>query len=452
MPMAAQTDDVLGLNRPSIISPHDAHMAAALTTPIGPPPPDLSPLMSAGGGMPDLPQGMSAKVKGPSPLDLEEGNINSRLMAERKKDADPWGSPDNHPGFMGKLGHALSVASGSNVRRGRVEEGLNKQLNDVEGEQSKNSLMSAQAGATNAEIPLREAETEKAQTEAQSEPAESAARVGEENARTDALKNAPDKQVNLQQLHANAVNKAIQEGRDPSTDPTVQHLANAIIGIQPGQNKEEGAPKTIQIEQGGKPHQMAWDAKTGKYDLDQGESGEKPPVVRVETPGESNAARAGLFKIYSPANDSAERFNVMAKNYEDAIKNHDQQAMLSLLANHLGMTMGLQKGARMTKDIINEAKNSAPWLQNMQAKFDKDGYLQGVTLTPQQMQQMMGLARNRYGEDVTKARNEARYMGSKDDGPDRTPSKSVINMYLGMTNSDPAKAKELAAQDGWTVK
>lgn len=445
MMAAVQPDDVLGLNTPPLISPHDAHMAAALTTPIGPPPPDLSPLMSAGGGMPNLPQGMSAKVKGPSPLDLEEGNINGRLMADYKKDSDPYGSPDNHPGFLGKLLHGLNVATGGVNRRGWEEQGLEKRLNSVEGDEAKNSLMGAQTGEANSRADL----TGK---QAENEPAESAARVGEEDARTDALRNAPEKQVNLPQLHANAVNKALQEGRDPSTDPTVQHLAQAIIGLQPGQNKDPEAPKTIQLEIGGKPHQMAWDAKTGKYDQDQGESGEKPPTIRVDNgTKENNAIRSAAFKAYTPAMDSAERFNVMSQNYEDAVKNHDQQAMLSLLANHLGMTMGLQKGARMTKDIIQEAQQSRPWLQGMGAKFDSNGVLSGVTLTKPQMQQMVGLGRDRYAQDISKARSEAKYQGATDDGPERTPSKSTINFYINQANGDPAKAKELAAQDGWTV-
>jgi len=142
----------------------------------------------------------------------------------------------------------------------------------------------------------------------------------------------------------------------------------------------------------------------------------------------------------------------MAKNYEDALKNHDQQAMLSLLANHLGMTMGLQKGSRLTRDIIREAQESRPWLQGLQAKFDKEGYLSGVTLTPEQMRQMVNLGRDRFAEDISKARNSARYLGAKDDGPERTPSKATINMYIGMANGDVAKAKQMAAKDGWSVK
>lgn len=167
---------------------------------------------------------------------------------------------------------------------------------------------------------------------------------------------------------------------------------------------------------------------------------------------DETSVRQATMKAYAPALDSAERFNVMAKNYEDAVKNHDQQAMLSLLANHLGMTMGLQKGARMTRDIIREAQQSRPWLQGMEAKFDKDGYLTGVTLTPQQMRQMVDLGRSRFSEDTVKARNEAEYMGAKDEGPKRTPNQSTINHYIGLANGDATKAKELAAADGWTVK
>lgn len=167
---------------------------------------------------------------------------------------------------------------------------------------------------------------------------------------------------------------------------------------------------------------------------------------------DENSIRQASFKAYTPALDSAERFNVMTKNYEDAIKNHDQQAMLSLLANHLGMTMGLQKGARMTKDIIGEAERSRPWLQGLKAKFDKDGVLSGVTLTPEQMRQMVSLGRERFSEDITKARNEARYQGSTDEGPDRTPNQATVNHYVAQSKGDRTAAKDAMAQDGWSVK
>jgi hypothetical protein len=162
--------------------------------------------------------------------------------------------------------------------------------------------------------------------------------------------------------------------------------------------------------------------------------------------------RSAAFKAYTPALDSGERFNVMAENYDKAVKNHDQQAMLSLLANHLGMTMGLQKGARLNQAIISEAQKSLPWLQGLKAKFGPDGYMTGVTLSPEQMHQMLDLGRSRFSEDLTKGRNEARYLGSTDEGPERTPNRATIGYYMTMSDNDLAKAKKLAAADGWTVK
>jgi hypothetical protein len=155
-----------------------------------------------------------------------------------------------------------------------------------------------------------------------------------------------------------------------------------------------------------------------------------------------------VLTYWQPALDSAERFNVMARNYREAVDHNDQQAMLSLLANHLGMTMGLQKGARLTKDIIQEAQKSRPWLQGLAAKFDKDGYLAGVTLTPQQMKQMLSLGVERYREDVNKSRSMAGYLGITDEPP-RKINKEAARFYVEESGGDPAKAQAAAQADGW---
>jgi hypothetical protein len=159
-----------------------------------------------------------------------------------------------------------------------------------------------------------------------------------------------------------------------------------------------------------------------------------------------------IAKIYADPLVSAERYNIMTSNLTDAIDKHDQQAMLSLLANHLGMTMGLQKGARLNQAIIDEAAKSQPWMSSIKAKYDKDGYLSGLTLSPDQMKSMVNLARERYKEDVVKARNVAKYAGADagDDGPDRVPSHSTMLYYLGLANGDVNKAKQLAEEDGWS--
>jgi hypothetical protein len=160
-----------------------------------------------------------------------------------------------------------------------------------------------------------------------------------------------------------------------------------------------------------------------------------------------------VYTAYQPAMDAADRFNTMTQNAIDALKDHNQQAMLSLLTNHIGMTLGAQKGARITKDILHEAQESTPWLQGVEAKFDsKDGLLSGVTLTPGQIRQMVGLAQQKYGLSVQRARNEAKYYGANDDGPERTPNQSTINYYKSLTGGDGQKAKAMAAADGWSVQ
>lgn len=95
-------------------------------------------------------------------------------------------------------------------------------------------------------------------------------------------------------------------------------------------------------------------------------------------------------KRYETALDADQRLSRMEAAYGKA-KTGDQQAMLSLLTDHIGMTLGLQKGARITKDILNEATQSQPWLSKIASKFDDRGYLSGVTLGPQQMEQMLDL-------------------------------------------------------------
>lgn len=103
------------------------------------------------------------------------------------------------------------------------------------------------------------------------------------------------------------------------------------------------------------------------------------------------------------------RLSAMEQNYQDALKGN-QQAMVSLLTNHIGMTLGLQKGARITKDILHEAAKSQPWLENVKARWGSEGYLEGVTLGPKQMKEMVDLARQQRQLAWDEANDKARYM------------------------------------------
>lgn len=118
-------------------------------------------------------------------------------------------------------------------------------------------------------------------------------------------------------------------------------------------------------------------------------------------------------KQVSSAHDADFRMRSMSDSYPKAQKG-DQQAMMNLLTNHIGMTLGLQKGARITKDILQEAQKSTPWLQGVEAKFDDRGYLSGLTLTSEQMGQMMDLAKSQRTDAWQRAADSADQAGVKD--------------------------------------
>lgn len=92
--------------------------------------------------------------------------------------------------------------------------------------------------------------------------------------------------------------------------------------------------------------------------------------------------------------------------------NGDQQAMVDMLFNHMGMTSGQIKGGRITQEMINEARTSAPWIQVQEAHFDKDGYLTGIVLTPETMNQMLDLA-ERVNKDTWEMVHEKQGIGKQ---------------------------------------
>lgn len=123
-------------------------------------------------------------------------------------------------------------------------------------------------------------------------------------------------------------------------------------------------------------------------------------VVGGKVPGQ-------VEKAYADYNSALQRQETMHKNYEDAIKSGgtNQQAEVSLLFNHIGMTQGAQKGARQSQVIIEDAARSAPFIKNFLAKyFDFDPKTKeyvlntsgvdiksGINLNPDQMKQMVDL-------------------------------------------------------------
>lgn len=118
-------------------------------------------------------------------------------------------------------------------------------------------------------------------------------------------------------------------------------------------------------------------------------------------------------KDVATARDADFRWRQMNDSLPKALGG-DQQAQTNILANHIGMTLGLQKGARITQAFWQEAQKSSPWLARVGARFDSRGYLSGVVLTKDQISQMMSLAGDSRKNAWTRARESARQAGIED--------------------------------------
>jgi hypothetical protein len=146
-------------------------------------------------------------------------------------------------------------------------------------------------------------------------------------------------------------------------------------------------------------------AQTGLWGLDTGydAQGNPIPVMMNRRNGQVVPAPSGIVAPAQSKSIEGQRTAAIAGDSllrtmlgaADRAKAGDQQAQLSVVANHIGMTLGAQKGARINQAVWNEATESAPWLQNVEKKFGPDGYLQGVTLSPQQVDQMVELGKLR---------------------------------------------------------
>jgi hypothetical protein len=115
-------------------------------------------------------------------------------------------------------------------------------------------------------------------------------------------------------------------------------------------------------------------------------------------------------KALEPARNADTRYRVMADNEVPALAGK-QQSMLLLVANHIGMTLGEQKGSRINQAIWNEAIRTAPWLARAKARFNSDGYLSGVTLTPDQIEQMVELGKERRMRQWQQAQQTGKQYG-----------------------------------------
>ena len=407
-----RTEDVTAQMAPTDVAivQHPLH---AMIAPISAPPPDMPleqeqplqtmalPEQSVASPPPDMPleqeqplQTMALpeqSVASPQPatpkqmsaVQRYEDRLAQKQMSDFDKDENPYGSANNHPGFFGKVLHGLSVATGGPNRRLMSEAKRNAQIEGIEQEQGAQASQRANTAHLNAETPEI---APNAESERELHTAEAGNLDSETTERAQAAAQGPS----LANAYAHAVNQAITAGRDPAQDPIVRHLSDAITALQPQQNKTQEAPKTIQVQVGGKPHQMAWNPQSSKYDLDQGESGEKPPTIKVGS-GDAELDRTGsrFGKPYESAVSSA---NTQLDKIADArayVNGNAEAQAVGVPKVLTALVSGQGSGIRITQAELNMIAHA----RGIQGDFE--GWMNKVNgkgaLTDEQKRQLSGV-------------------------------------------------------------
>jgi hypothetical protein len=241
----------------------------------------MAPLakVAMGGGTPPVfdPGSAPAVSRIPTPIEGQIGETDQRLRKLQQMDANPYGSPNNHPGVGGKILHALSVAGniagdifapatmelipGTQLNR-RVQEGnLSSRLQDLTRQQAEDEA----SGASTAKTKLE----------------------------TQELPQAAADRHDLAQAQEGNLESETEERLHPHPQFEVHDTAEGpmFVNKQNGQAQRlsvDGLPvgpkiqtDKVQLQIGGKPHQVLVNKDTGEPIKDLGESGEKPPSVNV---------------------------------------------------------------------------------------------------------------------------------------------------------------------------
>jgi hypothetical protein len=370
--------------------------AWAQPDPNAPPPSVLAPVNELGGQLPaSAAQPISPAPK--SPMEQQIGNDQQRLEKVRWEQQNPWGTPENHPGKLGKLAHVFSSLGniagdifapgvmanipGTQMNRNMQEGGLAKRLNAEIGDESTNAYRDAETGKTEAETPQIAPDAE--------------SKRNLEGAQADEAHNKIAQGPDLAQAYAHAVGQAIKNGTDPAQDPIVQHLSDAITSIQ-----KQTAPKGahfIQREIGGKPHTVAVDDLSGADIRDEGETGEKPPVVNVNA-GEAALDREAT-RLGKPYEKGVSDANAQLDKIADArsmVNGNAESQALGIPKVLTALVSGQGSGVRITQPELNAIATARGLSGNVEGTLNSWAGKGKLTSTQQQqLTQILDDVKNR---------------------------------------------------------
>lgn len=249
---------------------------------------------------------------------------------------------------------------------------------------------------------------------------------------------------------------AVREGDEPLSDAQIQQ-ANTLTQ-QLGKVNNIDTSGAL-LKKGATRHDLAEvntrlgqiNSATATKAQNEMTNGFKEALVNISQGRLDLANQKQMIATYAPVTHGASLMNDMTVKAEAALgDNHNQQAMLGLLMDHIGMTMADLKGGRVTQSVIEEAIKSRKLPEGLKAQYGTDGILTGVVLTPRQIGEMVENAHTTFADKNRSVKESATAQGITE-GPKMTPSPSTMRYYIHRNNGNVAKAKEEAASAGWSV-
>lgn len=206
-----------------------------------------------------------------------------------------------------------------------------------------------------------------------------------------------------------------------------------------------------------------------------GVPGQEPPKL-APPPTSAGAPQAGaIVRTPKTVEDAgkgvttAEQRLSMMQKQEKSAKAGNQQAQIAILAAHMGMTGGIVPGVRIGAQFWKEAEESAPWWDRVIAPFTRvdpntgEHYftadaLSGIKLTPEQVDQMVGLATDgvevaKKSFDATKKQAASGYgYGPGSGTAKKSATKAHIQAYATKFHLTYQQAEDEFVKDGVTVE
>lgn len=334
-----------------------------------PPPPSVWAPMDAGqpalAAMPKIaPDAPPKVVYAPTPEQAQIDQGEQRLQKLNWQDKNPWGTPENHPGKMGKLAHVFSTIGniagdvfapgvmmnvpGTQMNRAVQENGLVKQLAFERGQQSQNE----ERGAQTAEAEERTKEM----------PDEAAAREKLEGSQAANI----DSETAARQNPSLVIHDT--DAGPLLINPKTGAAQHIDLDGQPVGPKLKLTQSQPIIGPDGKPHTYMLDEKGNKV-VDLGQHYERPVTVNVN-PGEKTWEYANnqLNTMGKPISDLTMRMGRL----QDTLAQNTPQAD-ALIAPELMTVMagGQGSGLRMNEAEISRVVGGRSNWEALKAAMNK---------------------------------------------------------------------------------